>query len=38
MDCDKAAFRARVMPQTEAFVKAHPDAKPVVETIRATHV
>ena len=34
--CDKAAFRQRVMPQTEAFVKAHPDAKPVVEAIRST--
>ena len=38
MDCDKAAFRTRVAPQTDAFVKAHPEAKPVVEAIRATHV
>ena len=36
--CDKAAFRQRVMPQTEAFVKAHPDAKPVVDSIRSTQV
>jgi len=36
--CDKAAFRQRVMPQTEAFVKAHPDAKPVVDAIRSTQV
>src|SRR5271170_6784012 len=35
IECDKGAFRQRVMPQTEAFVKAHPDAKPVVEAIRA---
>lgn len=34
--CDKEAFRQRVLPQTDAFVKAHPDAKPVVEVIRAT--
>ena len=24
------------LPQTEAFIKAHPDAKPVVDLIRAT--
>ncbi len=36
--CDKEAFRKRVMPQTVDFVKAHPDAKPVVDMIRATHV
>ena len=38
MACDKAAFRQRVMPQTESFVKAHPDAKPVVDAIRSTAV
>jgi len=38
MACDKAAFRQRVMPQTESFVKAHPDAKPVVDAIRSTQV
>jgi len=26
------------MPQTEAFGKAHPDAKPVVDAIRSTQV
>jgi TRAP-type transport system periplasmic protein len=36
--CDKAPFRARVAPQTEAFVKARPEAKPVVDMIKATHV
>ena len=36
IDCDKEAFRQRVLPQTDAFVKAHPDAKPVVDVIRAT--
>ena len=34
--CDKEAFRKRVLPQTESFVKAHPDAKPVVDAIHAT--
>jgi TRAP-type C4-dicarboxylate transport system substrate-binding protein len=36
IECDKATFRQRVMPQTEAFGKAHPDAKPVVDAIRST--
>src|SRR5215471_8558230 len=35
-ECDKEAFRARVLPQTDNFIKAHPDAKPVVDMIRAT--
>jgi TRAP-type C4-dicarboxylate transport system substrate-binding protein len=35
-ECDKEAFRKRVLPQTDAFLKAHPDAKPVVDMIRAT--
>jgi TRAP-type C4-dicarboxylate transport system substrate-binding protein len=32
---DRDAFRKRVEPQTEAFMKQHPDSRPVVETIRA---
>jgi len=36
--CDKDAFRARVAPQTEAFVRNHPEAKPVVDLIRSTRV
>jgi len=36
VECDKEAFRKRVLPQTDNFVKAHPDAKAVVDTIRAT--
>ena len=36
IDCDREAFRKRVLPQTDAFVKAKPDAKPVVDMIRAT--
>ncbi len=35
VECDRAAFRKRVLSQTDAFIKAHPDAKPVVEAIRA---
>ena len=30
------AFRKRVLPQTDNFVKARPEAKPVVDMIRAT--
>lgn len=33
---DREAFRQRVLPQTDNFVKAHPDAKPVVDAIRGT--
>jgi TRAP-type transport system periplasmic protein len=36
--CDKEPFRKRVAPQTEAFVKAHPEAKPVVDAVQATQV
>ena len=36
VDCDREAFRTLVLPQTAAFVKAHPDAKPIVELIQAT--
>jgi TRAP-type transport system periplasmic protein len=34
--CDKEPFRKRVAPQTDNFIKAHPEAKPVVDAIRAT--
>jgi tripartite ATP-independent transporter DctP family solute receptor len=36
IECDKEPFRKRVLPQTDTFVKAHPEAKPVVDAIRAT--
>ena len=36
IDCDREAFRKRVLPSSEAFIKTHPDAKPVVDMIRAT--
>ena len=35
IDCDREAFRKRVLPQTETFVKARPEAKPVVDLIRS---
>ena len=36
VECDKEAFRKRVLPQTDNFIKAHPDTKAVIEMIRAT--
>ncbi len=33
---DKEPFRQRVLPQTERFLAAHPDMKPVVDAVRAT--
>jgi tripartite ATP-independent transporter DctP family solute receptor len=36
VECDKEAFRKRVAPQTDNFIKARPEAKPVVDMIRAT--
>jgi tripartite ATP-independent transporter DctP family solute receptor len=38
IDCDREAFRKRVLLQSDAFVKARPEAKPVVDLIRATSV
>lgn len=35
---DKEPFRRRVAAQTDAFVKARPEAKPIVEMIRGTKV
>ncbi|GGH22888.1 ABC transporter substrate-binding protein [Alsobacter metallidurans] len=36
IDCDREAFRKRVAPQTENFVKARPEAKPIVDAIKST--
>jgi len=36
VECDKEAFRKRVLPQTDNFLKARPEAKPVVDKIRET--
>jgi tripartite ATP-independent transporter DctP family solute receptor len=36
VECDQDAFRRRVLPQTENFLKARPQARPVVDLINAT--
>jgi TRAP-type transport system periplasmic protein len=36
VECDREAFRKRVLPQTDNFIKARPEAKPIVDMIRAT--
>src|SRR6201995_4255877 len=36
VECDKEASRKRVAPQTDNFIKARPEAKPVIDMIRAT--
>ncbi len=36
VDCDREAFRKRVLPQTDAFMARMPDSKPIIETVRAT--
>jgi TRAP-type C4-dicarboxylate transport system substrate-binding protein len=36
IDCDREAFKKRVLPQTDNFIKTRPEAKPVVDMIRAT--
>jgi len=38
VECDREAFRKRVAPQTDNFMKARPEAKPVIELIRATQI
>ena len=35
-ECDQPAFRARVAPQTDNFMKTQPDSRPIIEMIRAT--
>ena len=37
-ECDKDAFKERVAPQTESFLKQNPGAKPVVDKIKSTAV
>jgi TRAP-type transport system periplasmic protein len=36
LDSDREAFRRRVLPQTDAFVKAHPEIKPIVDIIQSS--
>jgi TRAP-type transport system periplasmic protein len=33
--CDREPFRKLVAPQTDEFVKAHPEAKPIIDVIRS---
>ena len=35
-DCDRAAFKAKVMPLWDQFAQATPAAKPMIEAVRAT--
>jgi TRAP-type transport system periplasmic protein len=33
--CDREPFRKLVAPQTDTFIKAHPEAKPIIDIVRA---
>ncbi|MGA2045600.1 MAG: TRAP transporter substrate-binding protein [Roseiarcus sp.] len=33
--CDREPFRERALPQTDAFIKAHPEAGPIIELVRS---
>nr|WP_271669364.1 hypothetical protein [Bradyrhizobium sp. CCBAU 51627] len=35
-ECDREAFKKRVAPQTENFIKARPESKAVIDIIRST--
>lgn len=36
VDCDREAFRKRVLPQTDGFIQRLADSKPIIDRIRAT--
>lgn len=36
IECDREPFRQRVLPQTDEFIKARPESKPIIDLIRAT--
>src|SRR5580658_7930303 len=36
--CYREPFRKLVAPQTDTFIKAHPEAKPIIEIVRTTKV
>ena len=38
VECDRDTFRARVAVQAENFIKARPESKPIIETVRAATV
>jgi TRAP-type transport system periplasmic protein len=34
--CDREPFRKLTLPQTDHFIQAHPEAKPIIDIIRST--
>ena len=34
--CDREPFRQLALPQTDQFLKAHPEAKPIIDIVRST--
>ncbi len=36
--CDREPFRKLALPQTDEFIKAHPEAKPIIDIVRSTRV
>ena len=34
--CDRQPFRKLVAPQTDEFIKSHPEAKPIIDIVRST--
>jgi TRAP-type C4-dicarboxylate transport system substrate-binding protein len=34
--CDREPFRKLTLPQTDVFIKAHPEAKPIIDIVRNT--
>jgi TRAP-type C4-dicarboxylate transport system substrate-binding protein len=34
--CDREPFRKLVAPQTDTFIKAHPEAKAIIDIVRST--
>jgi TRAP-type C4-dicarboxylate transport system substrate-binding protein len=34
--CDREPFRKLTLPQTDQFIKAHPEAKPIIDIVRST--
>ncbi len=34
--CDREPFRKLVLPQTNEFIKSHPEAKPIIDIVRST--
>jgi TRAP-type transport system periplasmic protein len=38
LETDREAFRQATLPQTDAFVKAHPEAKAIIDTVHGTTV